>query len=661
MTLIFAPVWSTPQQIANANEGDSISLQVGATLEASFQADGLPILVDNQDGVRITRATVNGANTTFSYASGVVTVNTVLYINDVVRLFIDNFLTFEVHAGQLPSGVTLEQHGLLTGTIDGITGPGTIHYDFLVRGYYEEKIIGDRRFQWDVVPTITPVQWAMVYPPIIVAGNDISAGSAVLSLNVPIYSLGAVRVGTSFVYQLLLDNPDHLGATIVLSAIPNLTSSSSVFNGVLPPDITFSQTSIGGTVSTSAGAGVYVFRLSVTGVANPPSPLDFVIETVTSTIGLNTPTNTIRWITAPDLGPLPEGQPAYFQLEAIDLLGGTVSYAVSPGKTMPTGLSLTSTGAVTGIIQFSASATISFWGRAVSGLMYADRLFTIDIRQLFSDANYCTVQLQATNAFRAAVQQASNAVSSTVRFRNNDPAFVPDANVLVVRGLRNDNSHLLDRLIFRDNDLRLIAGELHVATASIAGVVYYEVVYRLLYDPLTKAGGYSSDGTVFTASPVQYPENPLIQLRATTIRNLRANLAATYGFESADISRVRLLGVGGGESLPLWMTCPQADGKPLGYTLALVEGYAKPTFGEQMRAELSDSSPIRVGEQLPYDRLFKVAYDGTGTYTRIMNGPLPTAGSLTTTSSGGSSGGSSGSSMQGAVAGRIVALLLEDF
>jgi hypothetical protein len=594
--LVFEPIWDTPETIPPANEGDTISLQIGATLQAAFLVDGNAIEVSAVDGPRITRALVNGTSQAFLFdpVLNVITITTTLHINDVVRLFIDNLLTFELQIDDIPPGISVSETGLLSGTIGAILEPSVVRYDFLVRGYYGDRIIGDHRFIWDVTPTVVPITWAMVFRH--------STSCSIQKSMTLVSSSGARRSRTSLhsIIPTMRRPPSPLGP------VQEVTTSFTTFNGVLPLAVQLTQTAITGTVSLTANLGQYFFELSVTGT-DAPAPLKFLLTIADTTLGDVSPTTSVEWITATDLGTIIEGQPVYQQVHAIDLIGGDVSYSVSPGQVMPDGLTVLSNGDITGVMRFIPTATVSFWIRATSGLMYADRQFTMSVEKVFADPLYCTASLVLDRPTTQGLLAKLASVPADIIFRPYDDNYQPTGQIVLLRGFRDDSQALLN-IHFRDNDFALTCSELKVAQAIVGGHVLYDVVYREALDPLSKAGGYDTDGQVFTYAPKIYPENNDIVLKPTTIRNIRFDLTETYNLNTINPLQQESLGLDGGESLPLWMTCTQADGTRIGYVPAIVEGYAMPGRGRDMIASAGFDTVLRTGEVLKFERILREGY-----------------------------------------------------
>jgi hypothetical protein len=149
----------------------------------------------------------------------------------------------------------------------------------------------------------------------------------------------------------------------------------------------------------------------------------------------------------------------------------------------------------------------------------------------------------------------------------------------------------------------LLLGPHKIAYArDITGTVLYEVLYREVEDPLSKAGGYTVLNGVPTESPVLYPESvPSAPryLSPPSINNLRYEFISKIGFPTLDptISHNMSLSAGA-ENLPLWMTCPQTGtnaATALGYIPAVVIAYLAPGAGQGVldRISLRVTDPVR--------------------------------------------------------------------
>jgi len=172
-------------------------------------------------------------------------------------------------------------------------------------------------------------------------------------------SLGTFNEGSSVNISALATDPESLPLVFSLAS------------GTLPSGLSLNSSTgtITGTLNGVAANTTYTFTISVTDSENTTLSRSFNI-TVNTIVSWNTPSGSIGTIT-------PNIDPVYsYQLSATGL-GSTLSYSILSGS-LPQGLTLSSSGLISGTTETVAVQTIStFTVRVSDGQVSADRQFTI--------------------------------------------------------------------------------------------------------------------------------------------------------------------------------------------------------------------------------------------------------------------------------------------
>ncbi|RYD43329.1 MAG: hypothetical protein EOP83_31915, partial [Verrucomicrobiaceae bacterium] len=223
-------------------------------------------------------------------------------------------------------------------------------------------------------------------------------------------------------------------------------------------------------------------------------------------------------------------------------------------------------------------------------------IFSITVLSHFEIDSIHNLRLQLRVADEVAlVPQYEDAIPADLIYRGEDPnfGFVRHPYVYVIKGI-DGTKNLEDALrgdaegreIIGQKDyqkrFKLILGEHRFATArDSSGKAIYEVLYRDLYDPMIKAGGFSLTNNLVASSPVRWPQSAQTSLYffPHAVKNMRYDLVEDLGFAMTDPDARRNVGPDTAELLPLWMRSEQVPGVAAsvpGYKAALFLAYLKP-------------------------------------------------------------------------------------
>lgn len=447
----------------------------------------------------------------------------------------------------------------------------------------------------DLSPLSTP--YITNYPAAIVGPPAVAAGT-----------IGTFRHDNFFAYQIKgfdCDN-DPIEFSIV-------TGDSSD----LPPGITFNT--LTGWLSgyfPDQGATEQTFNFSIIiAKANRPEvqsePYDYNI-TVIGNIE-----NAVTWLTgtfvpgtelAPiyTLGSIDNGAVSRLAVKASNPSGRTLqfklkegSYPDTPGQynLLPQGLSLLSSGSISGRVSFNTFAidggTTTFdkevTTRLISGettfdknfdftviaysndgLVSVSRTFRITVdREYNSPYNGIYIKAMPDQDDRSLVKsliQNTDIIPPSRLYRADDPYFGVAKNVIYNHAYSLDTATLEEYVnALTQNHFRkkLILGEIKTAQALNAdGSIEYEVVYSDVIDTGVNKQGESPPQSITLPYPVTISDQSITTVYPNSLINMRDRVVDTIGQTNT--------------ILPLWMTSKQTNGRVLGFTRAWVIAYTKP-------------------------------------------------------------------------------------
>src|SRR6056300_86391 len=447
----------------------------------------------------------------------------------------------------------------------------------------------------DLSPLSTP--YITNYPAAIVGPPAVAAGT-----------IGTFRHDNFFAYQIKgfdCDN-DPIEFSIV-------TGDSSD----LPPGITFNT--LTGWLSgyfPDQGATEQTFNFSIIiAKANRPEvqsePYDYNI-TVIGNIE-----NAVTWLTgtfvpgtelAPiyTLGSIDNGAVSRLAVKASNPSGRTLqfklkegNYPDTPGQynLLPQGLSLLSSGSISGRVSFNTFAidggTTTFdkevTTRLISGettfdknfdftvvayssdgLVSVSRTFRITVdREYNSPYNGIYIKAMPDQDDRSLVKsliQNTDIIPPSRVYRADDPYFGVAKNVVYNHAYSLDTATLeeyVNALTQNHFEKKLILGEIKTAQALNAdGTVEYEVVYSDVIDTGVNKLGQSPPQSITLPYPVTISNQSITTVYPNSLINMRDRVVDTIGQTNT--------------ILPLWMTSKQTNGRVLGFTRAWVIAYTKP-------------------------------------------------------------------------------------
>ena len=228
---------------------------------------------------------------------------------------------YSLLSGALPAGVTLGTDGTLSGTPTAVT---TYNFTVRVLSVLSATIFADRAFSLTTVPL--PV-WSS---PTAGALTDLPTGAAITTINF------VATNGVSY--------------TVTVGSLPTGLSLSS--GGAL--------------TGTPTAAGSFSFTVRATGGAT-----NATADRAFTQIVAATPV----WTTSASLADLATSTAVSFQFVATD----AVSYALTSG-TLPTGLSLSSSGLLTGTTNNAVTYNYTIRATGTSAVAFADRAFTQNVQ-----------------------------------------------------------------------------------------------------------------------------------------------------------------------------------------------------------------------------------------------------------------------------------------
>jgi len=324
--------------------------------------------------------------------------------------------------------------------------------------------------------------------------------------------------------------------------------------------------------------------------------------------------NRIDWITPSNLGTIENGELSDLFVTALHTNPGTpktlyYSLKANGSHKLPQGLSLTSTGLLSGRVSFSLFSldngvvtidegnttfdntyTFTVTASAVDGSISADRTFTIRVLERnklpFENLYLKALPSQAQRDRFTDIIRNTNVFPLDLIYRIEDPYYglAKEIKTLFLPGL-NPNA-LADYVAAASTNhfrKRIIFGDVKTAVALDTNFnVKYEVVYLEIRDENTNAQGQAPAATQLLDGLI---ENPYYDTEGNSYSTAYPN-----AFGNMDLVMISNLGYANKGALPDWMTSRQPDGRVLGFTRAVVLAYTKPGASALIAYRLQDQN-----------------------------------------------------------------------
>jgi len=324
--------------------------------------------------------------------------------------------------------------------------------------------------------------------------------------------------------------------------------------------------------------------------------------------------NRIDWITPSNLGTIENGELSDLFVTALHTNPGTpktlyYSLKANGSHRLPQGLSLTSSGLLSGRVSFSLFAldngvvtidggdttfdntyTFTVNASAVDGSISADRTFTIRVLERnklpFENLYLKALPSQAQRDRFANIVRNTDVFPLDLIYRIEDPYYglAKDIKTLFLPGL-NPNA-LADYVAAASTNhfrKRIIFGDIKTAVALDTNFnVKYEVVYLEIRDENTNAQGQAPASTQLLDGLI---DNPYYDAEGNSYSTAYPN-----AFGNMELVMVSDIGYANKGALPDWMTSRQPDGRVLGFTRAVVLAYTKPGASALIAYRLQDQN-----------------------------------------------------------------------
>lgn len=436
-----------------------------------------------------------------------------------------NTIKYYLVDGQLPPGLELDQiNGIITGTIGSLSQD--TGYDFTIDAT-------DAIFHVERSFNIFVSSASVNEPPVWVTGSDL--GSITDGVHKTITFVASDPEGTIVTYSHTSGTfpPGMLfsSASGQLSGIPSITTTNQLFQFVIKA------------TDSNGNSADQQFNLTVTKVANQP-PV---------------------WVTSPGIlsdinGPIDyhPGDYVNFQFQAVDPDSGplSLSYRLSNNSVLPYGITLSTTGLLSGYVgDIYSEQEVSFTVEVSDGADISSRNFIIKFVPTPAYTGIsCDLYLPLSVDLTKLLDQWNNddLIPSSVLYQPSDPAYGRNSDYRV---LVTNNIHTGDK-----NVIQNILGPRHKAFSSLMGIPtyatgkdnygnpLYEVIYIPMLDPQK-----GSDFNIATHNGLQYYSHSFANIRQE-VKQLPNN-----------------------EFLPSWMRVTQdSAGTVLGYVPAIVLAYVQP-------------------------------------------------------------------------------------
>lgn len=533
----------------------------------------------------------------------------------------DEIVTIRLVAGSLPTGLTINSRGLISGFIQpksnidaqaGYSRDGQ-GYDEFPYDFSTQSINVNYQFTLEVSDGINSNLRTFdifVYSRNSLTADDteITADNTFVTADVtpvrppivltPQGTIGVVQNDNYFAFQftgLDLDGDQFEYAAFHLApaetpgtGIPGLTldPSSGWLYGYIPDlgqtEVTYDfYIRVFKTNDPAVFSNNYDYSLSINGSVN----------------------TTVIWLTDSFLGTIDNGGVSTFAVEAENLAGIPLLYRLLSGSdsSLPQGLQLLATGEIAGRVSFNTFAldggtttfdvgsrggettfdlTNTFTVNAYSadGLVSVSKTFTIRVIRRYNEP-YENLYIEAMPPFESRdiinnLLTDNEIFPPELIYRSADPNFGLAEKVVYEHAFGLTSATLTDyvqSLNLNHYWKTLTLGNIKTARALASdGSVLYEVVYSEIIDNLENNQGQTVSKEVALAYPVSvelpYPADPSSVSTAVVYPNGLVNMRDQVIDVVGQISNV----------LPRWMLSTQANGKVLGFQPAWVICYTKP-------------------------------------------------------------------------------------
>lgn len=613
----FIPRWTTPAgQLGAVSEGSFVSLQLSAdeVMTTTVLASQF-VLVVGPAANRTQKVLINDMEVAFEIIGETIRFPTAS-ARSTIQVVASPDLTHTLINGALPPGLILTGDvGRIEGTVGNITTGETVEYEFTLR-ISNGSQSRDRTF---IITANGLVQEAAI------SEETLPSPARDPQRDVIFYPLGTVRRGSTFVFRFDITDPDAMHPRIIVRRATGLPDNGTDFAG-LPAGLSVNGYQIQGTITPTVAAGRYWFEVSLT------STTARYLCAITVAPGISTTTSSvpkIEWITpSGSIGTLREGEASHFKIAAKRSGTAPLTYLIVAGA-MPPGLTVdTASGEVLGKVSYiEQSATYRFTLRATTDNTFVDREFSIDAISVFTSNSIHVVSLRpyARDA-ELMLRPYARLLSASSLFRPEDTNFglKRSASIYVIGGLNPMGD--IEEAMAGDGTLSingrpdyhgptdLILGEHRVAKAyDDTGNLLYEVLYRILYDPQARAGGFLYDHSEPVEEKIVYPHQANTFVYPNSLRNMRSDLVRDVGFATVDPLKERMMGPTGSEAMPLWMRCRQNPAVPasrLGFTPALVIAHLMPGAGQTVLDLIAASKSYDIITDGKLIRLDKIEISG---------------------------------------------------
>ena len=501
---------------------------------------------------------------------------------------------FFVSSGTIPTGLTFESNGLMSGYVNPVTSNTTSI--FTVQANDGSKL-DQNSYTLDVISRKTLTADSDYYT----ADNNVSIITADTSnLYTPVLldfgNLGNIAQGDKFSYRLQAVDFDNANLTYQLAggSLPSgltLNSNTGWITGTIPVGALF-------TVTNNFSANVYK-------TSNP----EFVSNTNSYTLTIDGEVdNRVIWSTDSNIGSIFNGDISEFSITASTPTGRQLLYTVLTNVisdaiefesnraldyglisygALPPGLELLRDGSLSGRPSFEMSSNLQTYVFTVSasdadGLIYGEKEFSIDVVQRDKrpyENLYITVSPN-----RSGRQIYNNLINNTdiipteYLYRPYDPWFGTNSlrRVLFASGFNpNEIADYISAISLNHYWKKINFSGIKTARAVDNNFnPLYEVIYlELIDDQVNQTTGLgpnvnvtwpTNSGSITTVHPNSFP-------------NMITRVADNIGYQDRSI-------------LPRWMTSRQADGTVLGFTRALILCYTLPTYSAEIAYRINRSA-----------------------------------------------------------------------
>ena len=531
-------------------------------------------------------------------------------------------LTWELESGSLPTGVTLNSNGLISGFIyplpaqgnAGLTGYGAAPYDqygydnapSYVSSYYQFTVRVFDGINYDSLSYTLRVADKSAYTADDGVDPDNDTYLTVDADNLynpivttPSQTLPPARINTNYAFQFSAIDPNQqpilfsvngASATNFDMANFDITNFDASVLG-LPAGINLDLVTgwMYGNVGFQAAASqTYTFQVTAYKRDYPT----YISKPITYkwTI-LGDFKNTINWITASDVGTINNGAISELLVAAVNNDGKSLTYSLVSPSGLPQGLTLLPSGLISGRASFeyfsidSGAVTIdgrtttfddtyTFTVNAVTGdgTSSSTKTFTIRVNNdnLIPYENLYLKALPSLDQRQTFLSVVNNSeiFPSNLIYRAGDPWFgtATEMRSLFLAGIApHQLTDYLSAMNTNHYSKRIEFSNVKTAQALDENFnVKYEVVYIDLNDDEETADGQSPANSKRLTNQNFYNTNPAFNTAyPNSFQNMQSVIETplTYANQGA---------------LPAWMTSPQPDKTVLGFTRAIVLAYTVP-------------------------------------------------------------------------------------